>query len=83
MSRVARLSNHDPSTRCRVPRPKYPHIHRASLIGTLEYDAFRHRPSGDAWTLAFGRHEDRTPTHGYAATREAAMAAFAKSWRRE
>src|ERR1700745_321267 len=33
------------------------------------------------WTLAFGHHEDRTPTHGYAATREAAMAAFAKSWR--
>jgi len=22
------------------------------------------------WTLAFGHHEDRTPTHGYAATRE-------------
>jgi hypothetical protein len=35
------------------------------------------------WTLAFGHHEDRTPTHGYAATREAAMAAFARSWRRE
>jgi hypothetical protein len=35
------------------------------------------------WTLAFGHHEDRTPTHGYAATRETAMAAFAKSWRRE
>jgi hypothetical protein len=35
------------------------------------------------WTLAFGYHEDRTPTHGYTATREAAMAAFAKSWRRE
>ena len=34
------------------------------------------------WTLAFGHHEDRTPTHGYAATRGAAMAAFAKSWRR-
>jgi hypothetical protein len=33
--------------------------------------------------LAFGHHEDRTPIHGYAATREAAMAAFAKSWRRE
>jgi hypothetical protein len=31
----------------------------------------------------FGYHEDRTPTHGYAATREAAMAAFAKSWRRQ
>ena len=35
------------------------------------------------WTLASGYHEGRTPTHGYEATREAAMAAFAKSWRRE
>ena len=35
------------------------------------------------WTLAFGLHEDRTRTHGYAETRKAAMAAFAKSWRRE
>jgi hypothetical protein len=35
------------------------------------------------WTLAFGHHGDRTPTHGYEATREAAMAAFGKSWRRE
>jgi hypothetical protein len=35
------------------------------------------------WTLAFGHHEDRTPTHGYEPTREAAMAAFAMSWRRD
>jgi hypothetical protein len=35
------------------------------------------------WTLAFGHHEDRMPTHGYAATREAAMTTFAKSWRRK
>ena len=35
------------------------------------------------WMLAFGHHEDRTPTHGYEPTREGAMAAFAKSWRRE
>ena len=34
------------------------------------------------WTLGFGHHEDRTSTHGYAESREAAMAAFAKSWRR-
>jgi hypothetical protein len=42
-------------------------------------------PAGMArmWTLAFGYHEDRTPTHDYEATREAAMAAFAKTWRRE
>jgi len=33
------------------------------------------------WTLAFGHHEDRSPTDGYEATREEAMAAFAKSWR--
>jgi hypothetical protein len=40
-------------------------------------------PVGSPWmrTLAFGHHEDRTSTHGYAAPREAAMAAFAKSWR--
>jgi hypothetical protein len=30
------------------------------------------------WTLLFEHHQGRTPTHGYAATREAAMAAFAK-----
>ena len=42
-------------------------------------------PQGTPWmsTLAFGHHEDRTPTHGYEPTREVAMAAFAKSWRRE
>ena len=32
------------------------------------------------WTLAFGYHEDRTPTHSHKPMREAAMAAFAKSW---
>src|SRR5262245_7044537 len=31
------------------------------------------------WTLAFGQHEDRTPTHGYEPTRDAAMTAFATS----
>jgi len=42
-------------------------------------------PAGQPWlwTLAFGQHEDRTPMHGYEPTREAAMVAFAKSWRRE
>jgi hypothetical protein len=32
------------------------------------------------WTVLYGYHDDRT---GYEPTREAAMAAFAKSWRRE
>jgi hypothetical protein len=35
------------------------------------------------WTLTFPHHEGRAPTHGYAATRKAAMTAFAKSWRHE
>jgi hypothetical protein len=35
------------------------------------------------WSVAYGYHKHRTPTHGYAATREAAMQAFAKSWHRE
>ena len=35
------------------------------------------------WTLAYGHHEDRTPIYSYEATREAAMAAFAKSCRRQ
>ena len=34
------------------------------------------------WTLAYGQHEDRSPTHGYEATRGAAMQAFGKSWHR-
>ena len=35
------------------------------------------------WTLAYGDHQNRTPTHGYEATRQAAMQAFARSWYRE
>ena len=34
------------------------------------------------WTVSYGFHEDHIPTYGYEATREAALAAFAKSWRR-
>jgi hypothetical protein len=36
------------------------------------------------WTIIhLEHHKDRTRTHGYEPTREAAMAAFAKTWRRE
>jgi hypothetical protein len=35
------------------------------------------------WTLAFGCYEDQRPTRCYAVTRGAAMAAFAKKWRRD
>jgi hypothetical protein len=46
--------------------------------------------AGDQTSISRTRSASRShqcyspaPTHGYAATREAAMAAFAKSWRRE
>jgi predicted RNA-binding protein with PUA domain len=35
------------------------------------------------WKLSFDHRKERTPSHGYAESREAAMAAFAKSWRRQ
>jgi hypothetical protein len=53
------------------------------VVGRIMRAAASPEGSPWMWTLAFGHHEDRTPTHGYEATREAAMAAFAKSWRRE
>jgi hypothetical protein len=42
-------------------------------------------PVGAAWMWApaFGHHEDRTPTRGHAATREAAMVALAERRRGE
>jgi hypothetical protein len=44
-------------------------------------------PQDRPWMWASGHNGHRrihcAPTHGYEPTREAAMAAFAKSWRRE
>jgi hypothetical protein len=36
-----------------------------------------------AWTIAPGYEEDRSPTHGYTATLEAATQEFARSWHRQ
>jgi hypothetical protein len=35
------------------------------------------------WTLAYGQTKARTRAHGYGATREVALQAFAKNWSRE
>ena len=35
------------------------------------------------WTISYHYHEDRTPTHGYEPSRDAAMKAFSRSWHRE
>jgi hypothetical protein len=52
------------------------------VVGRIMRAAASPEGSPWMWTLAFGHHEDRTPTHGYEPTREPAMAAFARSWRR-
>jgi hypothetical protein len=46
------------------------------LVAVLNEASYK---TADEWKLGL----IIAPTHGYAATREAAMAAFAKSWRRE
>jgi hypothetical protein len=53
------------------------------VVGRIFYAAAAPVGTPWMWTLIFDHHEDRAPTHGYEATREAAMAAFAKSWRRQ
>jgi hypothetical protein len=45
------------------------------LVGQLIKAAAAPEGKPWMWTLAYGQHEDRTPTHGYEATRAAAMAA--------
>jgi len=71
-------------------------LRRASL-GSEDYDVLcdekvvgriflaAHSPRGAAWmwTIPYSQHEGRTRTHGHESTPEAAMAAFAESWRRE
>jgi len=52
------------------------------VVGRIMKAATKPADASWLWTLAYGYHEDRTPTRGYEPTREAAMAAFKKSWRR-
>jgi hypothetical protein len=62
-------------------RPDYTVVTGEWEVGRIMKAAAK--PADASWLWTYGQHEDRTPTHGYEATREAAMAAFAKSWRRE
>ncbi len=52
------------------------------VVGRIKHAAAASVGTLWLWTLAFGHHKDRTPTHGYEAKREAAMTTFAKSWRK-
>ena len=51
------------------------------VVGRIMKAAAKPADPSWLWTLAYGYHENRTPTHGYEPTREAAMPAFEKSWR--
>ena len=52
-------------------------------MGRIMRDATAPEAAQWFWSLAYGYHKDRSPTYGYAATRVAAMADLARSWRRE
>jgi hypothetical protein len=74
------------------------HASRAGAQGDDDYDVIgadglvigrifkaTKSPTGTPWmwTLGYGDHENRTLTHGYESTRQAAVQAFARSWYRE
>jgi hypothetical protein len=74
--------------RAKVSRPSgqwrdddYDVICQGAVVGRVFLSPAAPQERQWMWTLAYGYHEDRTPTHGYEPTREAAMATFAKSWR--
>jgi hypothetical protein len=59
---------------------RYDVLSDGEIIGCISFATFK--PPLDRpwmWTLAHGHDCDRTPTHGFAVTREAALIAFAKS----
>ena len=76
--------------RAKVSRPTghwgdddYDVICEAAVVGRVFLSPDGPQEQQWMWTVAHVYSEGRTPTHGYEATREAAMGAFAKSWRRE
>jgi hypothetical protein len=52
------------------------------VVGYIRLSSAARTATPWMWTLAYGQHADRTRSHGYEATRDAAMQAFARSWHR-
>ena len=61
----------------------YDVLSEGKVVGRIYHDRAIGSGKPWFWGLAYGYHKDRTPTHGHKESRDAAMAAFAKSWRRE
>ena len=51
------------------------------VVGHIRLSESAPRTTPWRWTVSHGQHKGRR-THGYGATREAAMQAFARSWHR-
>jgi len=54
-----------------------------TVVGRIKMEHGGPKGSPWFWMLMYDQCEDRSPTEGYAATREEARAALAESWRRE
>jgi hypothetical protein len=63
-------------------RHDYDVICDGAVVGQIIYRPAAPESQQRMWSLAYSYYQGRMPTHGYEATREAAMAAFAKSWRK-
>ena len=70
--------NRDPFLQCLAPLSPL-----VALLGPREtFDLSLQSGAGTLLLLVQIPYADHAPTHGYAERREAAMSAFAKSWRR-
>ena len=56
-------------------------VGRIALYNALRDQSDQSKPW--VWSVDFAFQEGRYPTHGFEATREAAMQAFARSWFRD
>ena len=64
--------------------PRYEVIVGEQIVGRIAlFSALRDDSRPWVWTIDLALSDGRNPTHGFSATREAAMQAFARSWFRE
>jgi hypothetical protein len=61
----------------------YDFIAGTSVIGRIMLFPTAPTERPGVWTVAPGYEKGRTQTHGYEATKEAALEAFARSWHRQ
>jgi hypothetical protein len=63
---------------------QYEVIADGQIVGRIAlFSALRGHRRPWVWTIDLAFHEGHDPAHGFEATREAAIQAFARSWHRE